>query len=144
METIIKSVGMLCTTAYLTGILTNFIPMDYTAKAVRLAVAVYILSSLLIPAVALDYEYGLSDVIVEDYTEKAREYITRQTELQLENNISKQLDEKNIAYNSVNVHIHKQNERLEIEKIYIDGVPSRQHSAVYSLLEYGNILNIGE
>lgn len=144
METIIKSVGMLCTTAYITGILTNFIPLDYTAKAVRLTVAVYILSSLLIPAGNMYYEYGFSNVNVEDYTEKAREYVTRQTEIQLENNISKQLDKKNIAYNSVNVHIHKQNGRLEIEKIYIDGVPSRQHSAVYSLLEYGNILNVGE
>ncbi len=144
METIIKSVGILCTTAYLTGILTNFIPMDFTVKAIRLTVAVYILTSLLIPAGNLDFEYGLSDVIVEDYTEKAREYVTHQTEIQLENSISKQLDEKNIAYNSVNVHIHKQNDMMEIEKIYIGGVPSRQHNAVYSMLEYGNIINVGE
>lgn len=144
MEMIFKATGVLCITAYITGILANFMPTDYTQKAVRLTIAIYILTSVFIPATEEKIDINFPSVQIKDYADQAEEYIISRAEDEIENNISQSLNEKKISYNLVDVHIYKQSESLQIEDIYIYGVPTEQKSIVLETLPQGNNIIFGD
>ena len=141
MESIHKTIGLLCITGYITGILSEFVPSGYTRKAIRLTIAVYIIASVFIPlGTTFDWlDFQFSDT--EDYSGYAENYVIEKAGNQLESTISQTLSDKNISYNQIDVHIHKQSEGLQIENIYIYGVDVNQKAAVQNILSsYGNII----
>jgi len=141
MESLYRTIGLLCITGYITGILSEFIPSGYTRKAIRLTVVIYIITSLFIPLEDFTGLYNFQYNDTEDYSVYAENYVIEKAAEELERTISRSLTDKNISYNQIDVHIHKQSEGLQIESIYIYGVDNIQKPYVESILaSYDNLI----
>lgn len=128
MESIFKVIGTLCITAYIVGLVSNMTEVNDTGKAVRLVCVLVILSSFLTKGEIEEITYNN---IFETYSNvdiqmSTVEYIMESVKENIENEIKKELDEKNICYTDVFVHIYKQSNKFKIEKIIIYGVNSRE------------------
>lgn len=141
MELLYKFIGVLCLTGYISGVLSEFIPAEYTRKTIRLTVAIYIISNFFI---LFGNSYNLikiQNVDSEDYSIEAENYVIESSEKELEKFIAQTLKSKKISYNRIEVHIHKQSEGLQIDSINIYGVDDTQKNMVKELLsDYGNLL----
>ena len=141
MELLYKFIGVLCLTGYISGVLSEFIPAEYTRKTIRLTVAIYIISNFFI---LFGNSYNLlkiQNVDSEDYSIEAENYVIESSEKELGKFIAQTLKSKKISYNRIEVHIHKQSEGLHIDSINIYGVDNTQKNMVKELLsDYGNLL----
>ncbi|MBR5806501.1 MAG: hypothetical protein IKY30_06995 [Oscillospiraceae bacterium] len=141
MELLYKFIGVLCLTGYISGVLGEFIPAEYTRKTIRLTVAIYIISNFFI---LFGNSYNLlkiQNVDSEDYSIEAENYVIESSEKELGKFIAQTLKSKKISYNRIEVHIHKQSEGLHIDSINIYGVDNTQKNMVKELLsDYGNLL----
>ena len=141
MELLYKFIGVLCLTGYISGVLGEFIPAEYTRKTIRLTVAIYIISNLFI---LFGNSYNLlkiQNVDSEDYSIEAENYVIESSEKELGKFIAQTLKSKKISYNRIEVHIYKQSEGLQIDSINIYGVDNTQKNMVKELLsDYGNLL----
>ena len=123
MAQISKVAGMLCILIFAMGILYQLGHFEKTAKVIRFIIAIYILLALL---KSFNGAKGELMVLTEEiniqqhnYQDELKNEIVKQTQQQLEIVIKNRLDEKNIAYNEVSVHILEQNGTVEIKRIKI-------------------------
>ncbi len=129
MDVLLKSIGMLCTLGYVTGLLINLTPANHTQKAIRLVAVLYILSSVLYPlqSISLDFEY--LDTENYDIKTDAQDYVIEQSAYKIKNIILQRLNEKNISYTDIIVHINKQNDGLQISGISLYGIAEKEQTA---------------
>ena len=144
METLQKIIGILCITGYVTGLLSEFIPAAYVNKAIRLTVALYIISNAIIPLNNLFDIFEISITESVAYSDEVEIFIIENTEKELEKKISQELDNKNISYYDVDVNIHKQSESLQIEKINVYGIADNQKAEAEKVLAYYENVVIGD
>ena len=98
MELLYKFIGVLCLTGYISGVLSEFIPAEYTRKTIRLTVAIYIISNFFI---LFGNSYNLleiQNVDSEDYSIEAENYVIESSENELEKFIAQRLKSKKISY----------------------------------------------
>ncbi len=136
MESVFKSVGILCICGYVSGILLNISSYNPTEKAIRLVAALYIITTIVSPIKHISFNDSFINNFSE-YTEKndIAQFVIQEAVYSLENTTREKLDRKNISYSSVKVHIHEQGNSLNLDKIEIIGTNRRQHSQIYELLE---------
>ncbi len=120
---IIKFIGTLSVIGYILGILYNFVDFSYTQKAIRLTAALYIITALISPLEYSDFNIDIDSLQLEVYSrQESVEFVLESAAAQLEQKIKNILDEKNIAYTDISVHINKQSEKISVDYIEIYGV----------------------
>ncbi len=124
MDRIIKAIGVLCMCGYITGLLVQFVPVNKTEKSIRLVVTLYIISVVLSP---VSFESGYEGTVIPDISTVQADssiYVIDALETETEKILSERLQEKNICYTGLNVHINKQTDKLYIDNILIYGADS--------------------
>ena len=123
MEHITKVVGTLCIAIMSMGIMYEFGCFKATEKVMKFVITVYVMVTFF--ATVSDTKIQL-DFVAEDidsHTHISRQQVTEQivsnTQKELENIIIQRLEQKNICYNSVSVHILEQNGDLTADRITV-------------------------
>ena len=123
METVTKAMGTVCIAVMLMGIIYELGCFKTTEKVMKFVITVYVMVTFL--ATVSDTKIQL-DFVAEDidgHTYSNRQQITEQivnsTQKELENIIRQRLEQKNICYNSVSVHILEQNGNLTADRIVV-------------------------
>ena len=79
--------------------------------------------------------------ITEGENFSSSDYIIPAVQQEIESAIKNQLDEKNISYKDVNVHIIEQKEYIKIDKIVFYGISDNNKSLVESFyVSEGNVI----
>jgi len=138
MESVYKSIAMLCLIAYISGVLLNFSSTNYTAKAVRLVVALYIITAFCSPVTDIDIP-ELKTETIEISIQQTENYVIEKAENNLADYICRLLNEQNISYTDVRTHINKQREKLEIDGITISGVRKEYFDDVTHIMKKADV-----
>jgi len=138
MESVYKSIAMLCLIAYISGVLLNFSSTNYTAKAVRLVVALYIITAFCSPVTDIDIP-ELKTETIEISIQQTENYVIEKAENNLADYICRLLNEQNISYTDVRTHINKQREKLEIDDITISGVSKEYFDDVTHIMKKADV-----
>ena len=124
MEEITNLMGSICISIIAIGIISKLGAFDATEKMLRFVAAISILLTLYesfdITSLNIDFKYPESDVYYIENTSALKNEIINKTKTDLEQMIKERLDEKNISYNSVSLHILEQNGSITVDKIFID------------------------
>lgn len=118
MDDFYRLIGTLCFSAFISGTVLNFVNVKHTAKVIRFVAVLYMISSL----IKRDYTFQDMAVTVEDLNIKAElrdEYIIENAAEVIKKDAENILKEKNISYESIQVHINKEKDKASIEKIVI-------------------------
>ena len=138
MEQIAKSVGMLCVLVFILGILFQLGCFEKTAKVIKFVIAVYIVVAIVksVDGAKMDTNFIYDKNVAEhyDYQENFETAVLQQLRQNIEETVKGRLNEKNISYNDVSVHILEQNGNLEIEQIEVE-CKTEDKSAVYNCLQ---------
>lgn len=151
MEKITSMVGTLCICIFVTGILYNIGCFKVTEKTIKFVISIYILVITFKAAMDIKLDFSMNSIndISMEYqnTEDAKDIIIEQTQLDIENIIKNRLDEKNISYNSISVHILEQSNNITIDKIDIQCKPEYKkevQNCIKDLLTENTVVVIGE
>lgn len=142
MDTVFKFTGSLCTTVYILGLLFNLTDISYTQKTIRLTIAVYIIVNILMPLKNLELNFDFTDSI-SDFTIEisAEDYVISQAERNMKQSIISQLNDKNISYSDISVHINKQSNSVYVDNIVFYGLADNDKQIVNQLFEnHGTII----
>ena len=142
MDTVLKFTGSLCTTVYILGLLFNLTDISYTQKTIRLTIAVYIIVNILMPLKNLELNFDFTDSI-SDFTIEisAEDYVISQAERNMKQSIISQLNDKNISYSDISVHINKQSNSVYIDNIVFYGLADNDKQIINQLFEnHGTII----
>jgi len=124
MEKIVNSIGALCISVFIMGMLYQLGAFEKTAKTIKFVIAIYIVLTVINSFENLNFNLQNTDFTTQYYQQDInRDFqneIIKETARELENVIKNRLEEKNIAYNSVEVHILEQNGNLTADKIFIE------------------------
>ena len=124
MEEITNLMGSICISIIAIGIISKLGAFDATEKMLRFVAAISILlilyESFDKTSLNIDFKYPESDVYYIENTSALKNEIINKTKTDLEQMIKERLDEKNISYNSVSLHILEQNGSIAVDKIIID------------------------
>ena len=135
MDEILKNIGVLCITAYISGVVLNFTAMNRMQKSIRLVAFIYVLSGFFSGWKTFSLEIQpyvfFSDNI---NTGLAAEYIIEQAAESIRCDIESILKSNNISYDSIEVHIDEAEEGMEIDKITIEGADISQINNIERLL----------
>ena len=116
--------GVMCILIMIVGIIKEVGTFSSTEKLIKLVAAVYIIVAFfkVINNSQLELSFSIDNKEnLQIYnTEQLKSDVMRETEMILEQIVKNRLDEKNISYNSLSVHILEQNSNVVIEKIVID------------------------
>ncbi|MBQ9844814.1 MAG: hypothetical protein IJO54_01860 [Oscillospiraceae bacterium] len=133
MEQLAKMTGVLCISVVAMEIVYNLGHFPSVERSVRFITAVYIVLTALktfgntqftiMPPVWDDSS------AVHEYTQQFSDTVIEETENKAEEIIRRRLQEKNISYNQVSVHILEQNGLLTAEKIVIECEDSHKAAA---------------
>ena len=134
MNGLLKAAGVLCLCGYITGIVTNLIPLNQMEKSVRLVTVLYIISVVFSQKIEYSKFLYVDLNDRETISQSADTYVIEMAEAELENNIAEILNEKNIAYSEVSVHINKQTDKIQIDKVYIYGSDSDNYRNAKAVL----------
>ncbi|MBQ3588650.1 MAG: hypothetical protein II977_08770 [Oscillospiraceae bacterium] len=118
MDDFYRLIGTLCFSAFISGTFLNFVNVKHTAKVIRFVAVLYMISSL----IKRDFAFKDIDVAVEDLNIKAElrdEYIIENAAEVIKQDAENILKEKNISYESIQVHINKEKDKVSIDKIVI-------------------------
>lgn len=133
MQQVAAVVGTLCMATFVMGLLYEVGSFDKTAKTIKYVIAIYITVTVIkgfdIDEIKTEIPEILQNTSEYTYNENFEKEVLRNTELGVETTIKNRLDEKNISYNQVSVHILEQNGNLtageitvKCEDIYRDAV----------------------
>ena len=122
MEQLSETVGILCILIMVMGLLADIGSFPATEKIIRFITAIYIIVAFFKAFQTSDKEISIN-MPTQSNTYSNSEYlkseIISKTESELQYIIESRLEEKNISYNSVTVHILEQNSNLVAEEICI-------------------------
>lgn len=137
MEQIAANISVLCILVFVCGILYQLGCFSATEKVIKFIIAVYIVFF----AVKSFANFN-PKITLENYTQFYQEQNTQlfkvslidETEKNLEEIVKNRLEEKNISYKDISVHILEQNGNLTVDGIYID-CENKDKDAVYKCIE---------
>ena len=123
MEHLTKTIGCICILVMVTGILADSGSFPVMEKVIRFVTALYIIVAFLKSFEGTKYNIDIqtikSDFIQQDNYEYLTDKIINKTVSELELLVKKRLEEKNISYNLLSLHILEQNGSLIIDEINI-------------------------
>ena len=138
MEKIADVIGVLCISVFVMGIFYQLGGFEKTSKVIRFIVALYIISTVFTSFEYFKYVPLEYDIIVDkdiyDYDVDFYNSVIYKTKINLEEIIKNRLDEKNISYENVSVHILEQNGAVIADEIEID-CKAGDTEAVYSCID---------
>jgi len=124
MEQLQHMTGVMCILIMIVGIIKEVGSFSSTEKLIKLVASVYIIVAFfkVINNSQLELSFNIDNKEnLQIYnTEQLKSDVMREAEIRLEQIVKNRLDEKNISYNSLSVHILEQNSNVVIEKIVID------------------------
>ena len=123
MEHLTKTIGYICILVMVTGILADLGSFPVIEKLIRFVTALYIIvaffKSLEGTKYNVDMQIFKSDFTYEQNYDYLTEMIINKTNSEIEALVKKRLEEKNISYNLLSLHILEQNGSLIINEINI-------------------------
>ncbi len=142
MKSVYSYIGSICLLIYIIGILFNLIKIKHTNKIMQTVLGLVLLLNIISPIYNQEFYIDINSLEVQSMQidkGENEEYIIENAKLILENEIKEELNQKNIAYNDVTVHIHKENENFLIKEISINGSEEAEKETVIDILsEYTN------
>ena len=109
---VLKSVGAFFILCYVLGVVTTGLSLNKTEKALRIVCSLYIIFTCLTTGENLK-NTNMSLPATDLYSVDLRQSdITNMAEENLKTKIEKILNKNSLSYNSVRVHIFKQNEEM--------------------------------
>lgn len=131
---ILKSVGAFFILCYVLGVVTAGLNLGKTEKALHIVCSLYIIFTCLTTGKNLQ-NIDLSLPAVDLYSASRRQNdIIDMTEENLRIKIEKILNENSLSYNSVQVHIFKQNEEMKIGEVIIGGASRDEKEKIKSCI----------
>ena len=131
---ILKSVGAFFILCYVLGVVTTGLSLNKTEKALRIVCSLYIIFTCLTTGENLK-NTNMSLIETDLYSADLRQSdITNMAEENLKTKIEKILNENSLSYNSVRVHIFKQNEEMKIGEVIIGGANGAEKEIIESCI----------
>ena len=131
---ILKSVGAFFILCYVLGVVTTGLSLNKTEKALRIVCSLYIIFTCLTTGENLK-NTNMSLPATDLYSADLRQSdITNMAEENLKTKIEKILNENSLSYNSVQVHIFKQNEEMKIGEVIIGGANVAEKEIIESCI----------
>lgn len=131
---ILKSVGAFFILCYVLGVVTTGLSLNKTEKALRIVCSLYIIFTCLTTGENLK-NTNMSLPATDLYSADLRQSdITNMAEENLKTKIEKILNENSLSYNSVRVHIFKQNEEMKIGEVIIGGANEAEKEIIESCI----------
>ena len=131
---ILKSVGAFFILCYVLGVVTTGLSLNKTEKALRIVCSLYIIFTCLTTGENLK-NTNMSLIETDLYSADLRQSdITNMAEENLKTKIEKILNENSLSYNSVRVHIFKQNEEMKIGEVIIGGANVAEKEIIESCI----------
>lgn len=131
---ILKSVGAFFILCYVLGVVTTGLSLNKTEKALRIVCSLYIIFTCLTTGENLK-NTNMSLPATDFYSVDLRQSdITNMAEENLKTKIEKILNENSLSYNSVQVHIFKQNEEMKIGEVIIGGANVAEKEIIESCI----------
>ena len=131
---ILKSVGAFFILCYVLGVVTTGLSLNKTEKALRIVCSLYIIFTCLTTGEKLK-NTNMSLPATDLYSVDLRQSdITNMAEENLKTKIEKILNENSLSYNSVRVHIFKQNEEMKIGEVIIGGANEAEKEIIESCI----------
>ena len=131
---ILKSVGAFFILCYVLGVVTTGLSLNKTEKALRIVCSLYIIFTCLTTGENLK-NTNMSLPATDLYSADLRQSdITNMAEENLKTKIEKILNENSLSYNSVRVHIFKQNEEMKIGEVIIGGANGAEKEIIESCI----------
>lgn len=130
----LKSVGAFFILCYVLGVVTTGLSLNKTEKALRIVCSLYIIFTCLTTGENLK-NTNMSLPETDLYSVDLRQSdITNMAEENLKTKIEKILNENSLSYNSVRVHIFKQNEEMKIGEVIIGGANEAEKEIIESCI----------
>ena len=124
MEQLARITGIMCLLIITVEIIKEIGSFKSTEKVIKLIIAIYVDAAFfkISENSHIDLQFTLgNDKIGDTYnTEQLKSAVMEETRIRLESLIKSRLDEKNISYDLLSVHILEQNGNVIIDKIVID------------------------
>ena len=124
MEQLQHMTGVMCILIMIVGIIKEVGSFSSTEKLIKLVAAVYIIVAFFKvinnSQQELSFNIDNNENLQIYNAEQLKSDVMREAEIRLEQIVKNRLDEKNISYNSLSVHILEQNSNVVIDKIVID------------------------
>ncbi len=131
---VLKSVGAFFILCYVLGVVTTGLSLNKTEKALRIVCSLYIIFTCLTTGENLK-NINMSLPATDLYSADLRQSdITNMAEENLKTKIEKILNENSLSYNSVRVHIFKQNEEMKIGEVIIGGANGAEKEIIESCI----------
>lgn len=131
---VLKSVGAFFILCYVLGVVTTGLNLNKTEKALRIVCSLYIIFTCLTTGENLK-NTNMSLPATDLYSADLRQSdITNMAEENLKTKIEKILNENSLSYNSVRVHIFKQNEEMKIGEVIIGGANEAEKEIIESCI----------
>ena len=131
---VLKSVGAFFILCYVLGVVTTGLSLNKTEKALRIVCSLYIIFTCLTTGENLK-NTNMSLPATDLYSADLRQSdITNMAEENLKTKIEKILNENSLSYNSVQVHIFKQNEQMKIGEVIIGGANVAEKEIIESCI----------
>ena len=131
---VLKSVGAFFILCYVLGVVTTVLNLNKTEKALRIVCSLYIIFTCLTTGENLK-NTNMSLPATDLYSVDLRQSdITNMAEENLKTKIEKILNENSLSYNSVRVHIFKQNEEMKIGEVIIGGANEAEKEIIESCI----------
>ena len=131
---VLKSVGAFFILCYVLGVVTTGLNLNKTEKALRIVCSLYIIFTCLTTGENLK-NTNMSLPEMDLYSVDLRQSdITNMAEENLKTKIEKILNENSLSYNSVRVHIFKQNEEMKIGEVIIGGANEAEKEIIESCI----------
>ena len=131
---VLKSVGAFFILCYVLGVVTTGLSLNKTEKALRIVCSLYIIFTCLTTGENLK-NTNMSLLETDLYSVDLRQSdITNMAEENLKTKIEKILNENSLSYNSVRVHIFKQNEEMKIGEVIIGGANGAEKEIIESCI----------
>ncbi len=138
MQDIYNNIGSLCLAIYIIGLLFNLIKIKHTYKIMQTVLGLILILNILSPFQKFDLNLAIETFDFENIEIDNNEnidFIIENAALIIKNDIENILNEKNISYKDVSVHIHKENESFYIKEISIYGSEENKNKQIIELLE---------
>ncbi len=131
---VLKSIGAFFILCYVLGVVTTGLSLNKTEKALRIVCSLYIIFTCLTTGENLK-NTNMSLPATDLYSADLRQSdITNMAEENLKTKIEKILNENSLSYNSVRVHIFKQNEEMKIGEVIIGGANEAEKEIIESCI----------
>lgn len=131
MEKIASTTGILCIAVFIMGIFYQLGGFEKTSGIVKFIMSLCVLATMLKNVKGfepdIDYSQIYDNSFENTYTEELNNEVLSKTEYELEQIIKKRLDEKNISYNQISVHILEQNGVVSVDEISVEGTDADEN-----------------